>query len=641
MGFKICFISVSPESTVFYKEALAHLPEPPPIFGDDIEGALAAALSAVKQGYDILVTTERTARRLWGKIDTPIVAFNTTPFDIARTVYQSREKYGDPIAFFESNQPYILSPDTRKILQCNFKEFVYNGRQDGLTKLRQAVQEGFHAVVGGAIITAMAHEVGIPCIPMLPSPEDILKTYQQAQQLALVRQIEQRQEMKFKYVVQYSFSGIIVTDEGNRIVVFNSAAEKLFGMPAERVIGQPLNEVISPIQLPGSDDTEHPQFEELRKIQNMQLLVNRIPIFEEGHLSGTIFTFQAVSNIQLIEEKIRRAGQLKGLVARQHFTDIIGKSKLLRETVERAQRFAATDETILITGESGTGKEVFAQSIHNASSRRTHPFLAVNCSAISPSLLESELFGYAEGAFTGARRGGKQGMFELAHRGTIFLDEIGELSREAQGHLLRVLQEKEVMRVGDAKITPVDVRVIAATNRPLEKDAQLGLFRWDLYHRLNVLQLKLPGLQEHPEDILLLANGFITQWCPNRRLADQIMGVLAQHEALLMDHQWPGNVRELQNLLRRVMALVGTGEGASVNQEIKELLMETFSNCLVREIPLPRRGQGKLKSTLKQVTTEVIRRHQQESRVSKKELARKLGIGRTTLWRRLKEAETK
>ena len=641
MASKVCFISASPESTAIYTEVLASLPESPPIFGGDIQGALAAALDAVRKGYDILVTQDHTERRLWGKVDTPIVSFTITPFDIARAVYQAREEYGDPIAFFESHDPYILSPMTRKILPANFTEFVYNGRQDGIAKLRQAVREGFRAVVGGAVITALAHEVGVPCVTLLPSPEDILKTFQQAQQIASVRTIEQRQEMKFKYIVQYSFSGIIVTDEQHKIVVCNPAAEKMFQILAERVIGQPLDEVIPQQQLPGGDDADHPQLEELRKIQGRQLMVNRIPIMEEGKGRGAIYTFQEVSEIQSLEEKIRRAGQVKRMSARQHFHEVIGKSRILREAVVRAQRFAATDETILITGESGTGKEVFAQSIHNASTRRAHPFLAVNCSAISPSLLESELFGYAEGAFTGARRGGKQGMFELAHQGTIFLDEIGELSREAQGHLLRVLQEKEVMRVGDAKITPVNVRVIAATNRPLEKDVQKRLFRWDLYHRLNVLQLKLPALREHPEDILLLADRFITQWCPNRRLAEQIREALARHETLLMGYQWPGNVRELQNLLRRVVALVGTGEGASVEREIREVIAETFTNPLAVETPLPQRGRGNLKSTLRHVASELVRKQQEESRVSKKELARKLGIGRTTLWRRLKDAETK
>ena len=154
MASKVCFISASPESTAIYTEVLASLPESPPIFGGDIQGALAAALDAVRKGYDILVTQDHTERRLWGKVDTPIVSFTITPFDIARAVYQAREEYGDPIAFFESHDPYILSPMTRKILPANFTEFVYNGRQDGIAKLRQAVREGFRAVVGGAVITA-------------------------------------------------------------------------------------------------------------------------------------------------------------------------------------------------------------------------------------------------------------------------------------------------------------------------------------------------------------------------------------------------------------------------------------------------------------------------------------------------------
>ena len=190
MASKICFISVSPEATALYKEVLESLPEPPPIFGEDIKGALAAAQTAVRQGYEILITTERTARHLWGHLDTPIVAFPSKPFDIERAVYLAKNAYGGPVAFFESGDPYITSPTVRNILRGNFTEFVYDGREDGLSKLRRAVQEGFHAIVGGATITAMAHEVGIPCVPLLPSAETILKTFQQAQQIASVRQIK-------------------------------------------------------------------------------------------------------------------------------------------------------------------------------------------------------------------------------------------------------------------------------------------------------------------------------------------------------------------------------------------------------------------------------------------------------------------
>ena len=638
MASKICFISPSPENTILYRKTLAAYPDPPPIFEGIREAAETAAQDALKQGYDILVTPEHNAHHLWGKIDTPIVAFPLAALDIVRAIQRARKEYGDPVAFFESQYPYSLSSSLREILNCDFREFVYDGRQDGVAKLQQAVRQGVHAVVGGAVITSMARDLGIPCVPFLPSPEDILKTYQQAQQIAAVRQIEQRQEMKFKYVVQYSFSGIIVADEQSRVVVFNSAAEQIFGMSADSVLGHPLEEVIPRSQLPGIDEKEQLQLEELRTIWNKQLMVNRIPIVEEGMIQGTIFTFQEVSNIQSLEEKIRRASQVKGLSAKQRFQDIVGKSKPTLETIQRAQRFARTDETILITGESGTGKEVFAQSIHNASPRRSHPFLAVNCSAISPSLLESELFGYAEGAFTGARRGGKQGMFELAHLGTIFLDEIGELSREAQGHLLRVLQEKEVMRLGDAKITPVNVRVIAATNRPLENALQQGLFRWDLYHRLNVLQLRLPPLREHPEDILPLADSFITQWCPQRRLAQKMKEVLAKYEGVLAGYAWPGNVRELQNLLRRVVALVGTMTGDSVEQEIRELLEENFGSARACMQPAKQSLPELPKVTLAELNTELIRRRHDEWRGSKAELARRLGIGRTTLWRRLKEA---
>jgi propionate catabolism operon transcriptional regulator len=639
MASRICFISPSPESTILYKETLACLPEPPPIFEGAIKEARTAALNALKQGYDILITPEHNARHLWGKIDTPIVAIPRTALDIARAINRAKNEYGEPLAYFESLQPYVHMSALREILNYDVKEFVFNGKQDALSKIKQAMKEGFHAVIGGAIITPLARKLGIPCVSLLPSPEDLLRAYRQALQISSVRQIEQREAMKFKHVVQYSFSGIIVADEKNRIVVFNPAAERIFGTPADQVLDQSLWKIIHREYLPGVDSKAHPQLEVLITIKKKKLMVNTIPILEEGKIHGMILTFHEVSNIQSMEEKVRRAGHVKRLSAKLQFRDIIGNSKTIRETILRAQRFAATDETVLITGESGTGKEVFAQSIHNTSSRCNHPFLAVNCSAISPTLLESELFGYAEGAFTGAQRGGKQGMFELAHPGTIFLDEIGELSREAQGHLLRVLQEKEVMRVGGANITPVNVRVIAATNRSLEKALQQGLFRWDLYHRLNILQLRLPALRDRPEDVLPLADNFVTQSCANLRLAHQIKEVLSKYEGLLIGYSWPGNVRELQNLLRRIMALIGTLKEGRVEQVIREQLKESFDYPFTLAQPVKRVKGGNLKETLTDMTFDLLHQQNKAFLGNKAELAKKLGIGRTTLWRKLKKRD--
>ena len=638
MKSRICFISPSDDCTVLYRKTLSTLPDPPPIFEGNLETSEPAASTAMKQGYEIFVTQEQNARYLWGKVDAPIVAIPLTALDVVRAMVRARNAYGEPVAFFKSHPPYTLWPVIREIVNFRFKEFVFRNAEDCSAKLKQAIGEGFPAVVGGAVILPLAKAMGIPCISLLPLSDDILKSYRQAQHIESIRHIEQREAKKFKSVVQYSFSGIIATDERNRVIVFNPAAESIFETPADHVLGQPLDKIIPRKQLPGVNQQEQAQFEEVRTIRDKQLMVNRIPMVEEDTILSTLFTFQEVSKIQSMEETIRRAEHAMGMSAKLQFQQIVGNSEAIKETIQRAKRYAPTEETILITGESGTGKEIFAQSIHNASSRRTHPFLAVNCSAISPTLLESELFGYAEGAFTGARRGGKQGMFELAHRGTIFLDEVGELSREAQGHLLRVLQEKEVMRVGAAKVTPVDVRVIAATNSPLEHAVQQGLFRWDLYQRLNVLQLRLPPLREHPEDLLPLINHFVNQGCPDQPLARNIIKLLSKYKKLLTGYAWPGNVRELQNLMRRVVVLVGTMPSDSVEQEIRELLADNFGNAFAFSRSMTRADQGIPKTTVDDVTTELIRQQYKEWQGNQAELARRLGIGRTTLWRRLKKA---
>jgi propionate catabolism operon transcriptional regulator len=636
MASKICFVSPSAESTILYRETLSGLPDPPPVFEGAMKEAHRAALAALAQGYDILVTPEHNARHLWDKIDTPIVAIPRTALDIARALVRAKKAYGEPLAYFDSLHPYVHMAALREILDYDVKEFVFNGSKDAERKLLQAAREGFHAVVGGAIVAPLARKHGMPCVSLLPSPEDLLRTYRQAQQLASVRQVEEREAVKFKQVVQYSFSGIIVTDEKDRVVLFNPAAERIFAVGADQVLGRPLWKVIDPNALPGIEDQSRPQLEVLVTVGRKRLMVNTIPVPEGGRIHGMILTFHEESNIQAMEEKVRRAGHVNRLSARHRFADILGSSRAIREAIRRAEHFAATDETVLITGESGTGKEVFAQSIHNASHRRNHPFLAVNCSAIAPTLLESELFGYAEGAFTGAQRGGRPGVFELAHPGTLFLDEIGELSKEAQGHLLRVLQEKEVMRVGGTHVTPVDVRVIAATNRSLEEALRGGHFRWDLYHRLNILPLRLPSLAERPEDLLPLAIDFIAQAGLPRRLADRITAALAAGGPELAAYAWPGNVRELQNLLRRIMALTSQAAEGEVEALTREQLQEALRPSLARPPRLAPAGSN-LKEAVREMTAALLDEQDRAFGGSRAELARSLGIGRTTLWRKLKQ----
>jgi propionate catabolism operon transcriptional regulator len=289
------------------------------------------------------------------------------------------------------------------------------------------------------------------------------------------------------------------------------------------------------------------------------------------------------------------------------------------------------DATVLIGGESGTGKERFAQGIHNASRRAAAPFVAVNCAAFAESLLESELFGYEEGAFTGARRGGKPGLFEAAHTGTLFLDEIGEMPQALQAKLLRVLQEKEVLRVGGTEPTPVDVRIIAATHRDLRGLVEEGAFRADLFYRLNILNLHLPALRERPGDILLLAAHFLAAALGRLQLAPATGGLPPSLTPLLAAYRWPGNIRELENVIERIAVFYGAGDPtAGEGEALRSVVPELF----VRDEGSGTPDLGRIARSGEQAH---IRAVLDECGGDRGAAAQRLGISRTTLWRKLRQ----
>ncbi|HMM21758.1 MAG TPA: sigma 54-interacting transcriptional regulator [Selenomonadales bacterium] len=346
--------------------------------------------------------------------------------------------------------------------------------------------------------------------------------------------------------------GVMMLDENNNILLGNKRLLKIFGLKeTETYLLQPghnesCRSVISRVS--GSETLENiliklPQ-------TNKSVVVTKKPLVVHNHSYGSIVIVKDVTEIQSLESQLRKQLTDKGLVAKYKFEDIVGYSKPLQDCIARARKIARSDAAVLITGESGTGKELFAQSIHNASDRRKKPFVAINCAALPPSLLESELFGYEEGSFTNAKKGGKKGLFELAHTGTLFLDEIGDLPVGVQVKLLRVLQEREVMRIGATSILPVDVRVIAATNRHLRELAQKGEFRRDLYYRLNMLTLHLPALRERKEDIPRLAEDILAAvGCRHKKLDDNVLGLFERYP-------WDGNVRELKSYVE-YMAYMG------------------------------------------------------------------------------------
>ncbi len=442
-------------------------------------------------------------------------------------------------------------------------------------------------------------------------------------------------------IMDNPYEGVIYVDSGGYIrFISNSYAEFLGGAP-EDFLNRPVKEVVPQTRLPQVLLSGQPQYGDIWSINGRQVVVTRLPIERDGKIIGALGRSIFRDEIALAREFAKKIRQLEGKLARfkaeldqerrakYHITDIIGRSERMRKLKQKVKKVARTSSTVLITGESGTGKELFAHAIHNASPRRDKAFVRVNCTSIPTDLLESELFGYDEGAFTGARRGGKLGKFEIAHGGTIFLDEIGDMNRSMQAKLLRVLQEKEIERVGGTGPIPVDVRVIAATNRNLEELIQTQQFRDDLYYRLNVVLLQVPPLRERKSDIPDLTEYLINKL--NQRLGTRVKNVSEEVMELFMQYNWPGNVRELENFLEQAVNLSDDEILCPPDFPVLEKRLERQLKGMPAERPYIR----PLKELVEETEKRAILKALSATGYNKKEAARLLGIHRSVLYRKL------
>lgn len=364
-------------------------------------------------------------------------------------------------------------------------------------------------------------------------------------------------------IIQSSDEAISVVDEQGKGILINRAYTKMTGLTDKEVVGKPAGADIS------EGESMHLKVLETRRpVRGVRMkvgpnkkdvIVNVAPVIVDGILKGSVGVIHDVSEIQSLTNELNKARQLiRTLEAKYTFEDIIGESEQMLVALEQAKLGAKTPATILLRGESGTGKELFAHAIHNESDRKYNRFVRVNCAALSETLLESELFGYEEGAFSGARRGGKKGLFEEANQGSIFLDEIGEMTPSTQAKLLRVMQEKEIVRVGGTKAIPVDVRVITATNVNIEKAMAEGKFREDLYYRMNRYPISIPPLRQRLEDIESLSKRLIQKI--NLDYGRNVRGLTEEALKRLRSYKWPGNVRELENVLGRAMIFLNPQE---------------------------------------------------------------------------------
>lgn len=348
----------------------------------------------------------------------------------------------------------------------------------------------------------------------------------------------------FKTIVDNSVDSIIYLNNSGEIKEVNRVFESLLKIKKKNIIGKSINDVLPNLKRWDAEDFD----QDMIKINEKNVAVIKTPVKRQGVTVGHLITLEDLAEVQKLEHEMRRKIRSKSHYARYHFSDILSKNERMNKSINLAKKFALSNSPILIQGENGTGKELFAQSIHNFSDMKDKPFIPVNFAALSSSLLESELFGYESGAFTGAKKGGKAGLFEEAHGGTIFLDEIGDAPLEFQSRLLRVLQEKQVRRIGSSQLIPIDVRIITASNKDLKKLVNAGEFRQDLFYRLSVLPIYVPPLNQRREDIILLMDWYLKLFMEDDEIASHhfFSSIVLQY---LVDYEWPGNIRELMNVI--------------------------------------------------------------------------------------------
>jgi len=429
---------------------------------------------------------------------------------------------------------------------------------------------------------------------------------------------------------------VMVLDVNTKIVYVNKIYSKILGVPVDKIMGRRLDEIEPKsiaIETLRTGVPTHGRRDFLFSV-GIDTVGSAAPIIENGKIVGCICIFSNVSELVKLDKELQRTKELANYFRDQlnereklpqSFKEYIGENKQLRETLNLAAKVARTDSTVLILGESGVGKGVLAGAIHNSSSRKDRHLIKVNCAAIPENLLESELFGYDEGAFSGAKKGGKLGKFELAQYGTIFLDEIGDMSLGMQAKLLRVLQEREIERVGGNKTIKLDIRVVAATNCNLESMVEKGTFRRDLYYRLNIVPIHLPPLRERKDDISLIADKFLELFSEK---AGEKLTLSWQVTKILQKYKWPGNIRELQNVLEHA-SIVRTGTQIEV-QHLPEHLRPADNE--VR--PVPSKPHD-LKETVANVEREMIMAALAESNNNRSNAIRALGISRRAFYEKL------
>lgn len=544
-----------------------------------------------------------------------------TTFDILRLMSE-RDCFGKTVAIISVRMNVLGIDLLRNILGLNILDYTHTPYDRLEQAIRDAVDKGAKLIIGGSITYTVARRMGISAHIVPVGPECMQSALDKINEARAAIHFEEARQNYVNQLLDNMVEGVVSVDAAGKVTAINKVAETLLDVSRAEILGKSVK------ALPPSF---HEPFKVMREefvttIKKADYVFVKTPILQDNKVHGGIFTLHARKSVERMDHTVRTELYSHEYKAKYTFANVLGESVAIRAAVRTARKYASTNSSVLITGESGTGKEVFAQSIHNASPRRHKPFVAINCAAFPKDILPSELFGYVEGAFTGASRKGNAGLFEIANGGTIFLDEIAEMDYNTQANLLRVVQERYVMRLGSHRPIAIDCRIIAATNKNLVDMVRRGKFREDLFYRLNVLSLEIPPLRSRREDIVPLLLYFLNV---NNKLKEPFT-LDPQASELLQAYAWPGNIREVGNLAERLLATVRTTHIGS--KELRGVI--NASSPLWESSNLGQPARKERRQSQKMEIEAMLAACGGNASLA----ARRLGIDRSTLWRRLRRA---
>jgi propionate catabolism operon transcriptional regulator len=605
---------------------------------------VSVAKQLVDEGIEIIFGHMGNAQLMFQEIGQPVVEIPRTHLDMM-IAFKKAKAFGSHIGLTSFSEPTDGIDFIEEILDIKIHQIIFENFAEMETGVNEAFNQGVRVLVGGGVSTKIIPALGGRGIVVEPRQRAVEKAFREARVIASFRRKEAENTARLKTILQMIEDGVVCVDNYGRIDIYNENAETILGMNLKRTVGQSQSRILKDTHLLDVLTSGKPKRDVIKKIGPHKIVVNALPIENEGRPKGAVALLKTVSRIESISRKFKESLYSRGFVAKHTLKDLVGETAIMRQLKLRAKQYAQTHTTLIIQGETGTGKELLAQAIHNLSPRRQQPFVAINCAALPESLLESELFGYEEGAFTGAKRGGKIGLFELAHRGTVYLDEIADISAGLQMRLLRVIENKEVMRVGGDRYVPVDVRIISSSYQDLHREMKKGCFRPDLYYRLAVLKLKLPALHERKEDIpLIIEKVLASRAAFNSTFTTKML-------AYMNRYHWPGNVRELISFVESYLIQLRTKnhDEQLISMLLEEQMQEashweeapsddnTEAAC---DINADEVVAGTLKEMMERVECKLIQDTLRACRFNKKETAKRLGISVNTLWRKLKADDT-